>query len=161
MWDVDVIAEDDRWKDLEQLANRAVEATRLHLKLQDDHELCILGCNDARICELNTEFRDKAAPTNVLSWPFEDLSAQTPGERPQQPNAHELGDIALAFETCAREAKLQQKSAADHVTHLIVHGLLHLLGYDHECDADATVMEQLETEILGNLGLADPYRGQD
>ncbi len=160
-WEIDVIAEDPRWADLEPLAIRAVEATRVHLKLTGEHELCILGCDDARIKELNTEFRDKARATNVLSWPFADLSPQMPGGAPLTPDTPELGDIALAYETCMAEAKEQQKPAADHVTHLIIHGLLHLLGYDHECDEDATVMERLETEILGNLGLPDPYIGQD
>jgi probable rRNA maturation factor len=160
-WEIDVIAEDPRWEDLEPLAMRAVKATRAHLGLAGSHEFCILGCNDARIQELNTEFRDKPAATNVLSWPYEDLCAQIKGGLPRPPVASELGDIALAYETCMAEAKEQQKTASDHVTHLIIHALLHLLGYDHVCDADATVMEQLETEILGNLGIADPYRGQD
>ena len=70
----------------------------------------------------------------------------------------ELGDIALAYETCATEAQAAEKPLADHVTHLIVHGLLHLLGYDHENDPDALLMEGLEREILGKMGLDDPYR---
>ncbi len=73
------------------------------------------------------------------------------------PFATELGDLAIAFETCAREAQEAGKTMADHVTHLIVHGTLHLLGYDHLRDGDATLMENLETEILGKMGIADPY----
>ena len=70
----------------------------------------------------------------------------------------ELGDIAISYDTCHAEAEAAGRPMADHVTHLIVHGLLHLLGYDHERDGDATLMERLEVEILGKLGLDDPYR---
>jgi probable rRNA maturation factor len=70
----------------------------------------------------------------------------------------ELGDIAIAYETCLREADAAGRAMADHTTHLLVHGTLHLLGYDHERGGDATLMEQIEVEILGKLGIADPYR---
>ena len=162
----DTILEDDRWQDpdLETLAETAGQATLAHLGLSAvDYEIAVLGCNDARIAVLNADFRGKPQPTNVLSWPEQDLSAQTPGGAPLPPEPddpvgpHHLGDIALAFETCQREAREQHKPLQDHVTHLVVHGILHLLGYDHIRDADATLMERLGVEILGNLGLADPY----
>jgi probable rRNA maturation factor len=123
----------------------------------------ILACDDARIAGLNADFRGKPVPTNVLSWPSEDRAAAAPGEMPHLPPPNpvgpplELGDIALAFETCAREAAEAAPRRDDHVTHLVVHGLLHLLGFDHETDADAELMEGLETRILARLGVPDPY----
>ncbi|WP_299922758.1 rRNA maturation RNase YbeY [uncultured Pelagimonas sp.] len=158
----DTVLEDPRWQevDLVALAEQAEQGVFARLSLDpDSHEVVVMGCDDSRIKELNTDFRDKPRATNVLSWPYEDLSAETPGESPLAPEAEELGDIAIAFETCQREAQEQGKPMADHVTHLLVHGVLHLLGYDHIRDEDATLMEQLEVEILGKLGLPDPYRG--
>ncbi len=161
----DTILEDDRWQEtgLAALADRAAQATLRHLGLNPaGFEIAILACDDTRIATLNAEFRGKAQPTNVLSWPETDLSPDIAGGRPDEPQGGDegpqpLGDIAIAFETCAREAVEAGKSLPDHATHLIVHGLLHLLGYDHVRDADATLMEGLEVAILGNLGLPDPY----
>lgn len=126
-------------------------------------EVSVLGCDDLRIAALNTDFRGKPQATNVLSWPAYDLAAEIDGAQPHPPapdfsGAIELGDIAIAFETCQREAEAAQKTLSDHVTHLIVHGTLHLLGYDHIRDLDATLMQGIEIEILGNMGLDDPYR---
>jgi probable rRNA maturation factor len=100
----------------------------------------------------------------VLSWPAADLAADHDGGAPAAPSvdfsgSYELGDIAISYDTCAREAAAAGKALQDHVTHLIVHGLLHLLGYDHIRDLDATLMEGNETQILGKLGLDDPYIG--
>ncbi len=125
-------------------------------------ELSVLACDDARISILNADFRDKPTPTNVLSWPEEDLSPVLDGAAPELPRpnpagAISLGDIAIAYDTCAREAAEQGKPFVAHVTHLLVHGTLHLLGYDHIRDRDATRMEALEVEILGKLGVPDPY----
>ncbi|MEL7181678.1 MAG: rRNA maturation RNase YbeY, partial [Pseudomonadota bacterium] len=122
----------------------------------------LLACNDARIAVLNEDFRGKPRPTNVLSWPSDERAAAIDGEMPAPPRPgpdNELGDIAIAFETCKREADAAGKPMRDHTLHLLVHGTLHLLGYDHERDRDATLMEGLETEILGKLGIPDPYRG--
>jgi len=160
---VDTVIEDDRWQDagLERLAARAAEATLAHLGLDPaEWEIAVLGCDDARIAALNEDFRDKAAATNVLSWPSAERGAAVDGAVPDHPEAGldpELGDIAIAYETCAQEARLAGKPMEDHVTHLIVHGILHLLGYDHVRDKDATLMERTEVEILGKLGLPDPY----
>ncbi|MDF1716966.1 MAG: rRNA maturation RNase YbeY [Antarcticimicrobium sp.] len=164
----EISVDDSRWGkvDLPSLAERAVAETLRRLGLDpDDCEVALLACDDTRIAELNADFRGKPQPTNVLSWPAEDLGAEIPGARPDLPEPDftgeiALGDIAIAFGTCAREAREQGKSLADHTTHLIVHGLLHLLGYDHIRDPDATLMEGLEVEILGRLGLDDPYREQ-
>lgn len=163
---IEILFEDERWiaLDLEPLARRASTAALGHVGL--DPEVCevsLLACDDARIAVLNAEFRGKPAPTNVLSWPSLDRSAAATGQHPNRPapdasGVVALGDIAISYETCAREAEMLSKPIREHVTHLIVHGLLHLLGYDHESDADATLMEELEIEILGRMGLDDPYR---
>lgn len=158
----DTLIEDDRWQalDLVTLAERAARETLSHLGLDPDaFEIAILACDDTRIADLNTEFRDKPTPTNVLSWPSEERAPERPGARPDAPTGPdpELGDIAIAFDTCATEAETAGKPLPDHVTHLIVHGVLHLLGYDHIRDQDATLMEATEVEILGKLGIGDPY----
>ena len=160
---VDIITEDDRWSDigLEDLAEAASDAALAHLGLEpEEWEISLLACDDARIAGLNADFRGKPTPTNVLSWPSEERGADTPGVRPDLPAPGpdpELGDIAIAYDTCAREATDGGKPLTAHVTHLVVHAVLHLLGYDHENDPDAALMEGLETEILGKMGLPDPY----
>lgn len=155
---VDVIVEDDRWLavEIEALAEEACGAALTHLGIEEA-EISLLACDDARIATLNAEFRDKPTPTNVLSWPSEERAAEEPGGEPLPPEDPELGDIAIAWETCLREAEEAGKPHADHLRHLLVHGTLHLLGYDHIDDKDAALMERLEVEILGKLGIADPY----
>ncbi|GGX51659.1 endoribonuclease YbeY [Tateyamaria omphalii] len=161
--EIDILIEDSRWQDLglEALADTAICGTLSALDVMRA-ELSVLACDDARISVLNADFRNKAVPTNVLSWPEEDLSSEIEGAAPVPPRPDpsgtiSLGDIAIAYDTCAREAAEQSKPLADHVTHLLVHGTLHLLGYDHIRDHDATRMETLEVEILGKLGVSDPY----
>ena len=149
--------EDARWRDfgLKPLARAAARATLGELGL-GRHHISILACDDARIAGLNAQFRGKPVPTNVLSWPAIDLSGK---HGPQAPAAGAaLGDIAIAWETCVREAADQGKPMAAHVMHLIVHATLHLLGYDHVRARDAAVMEGLEVKILASLGLSDPYQ---
>ena len=107
--------------------------------------LTILLTDDATVQDLNTRFRGKDGPTNVLSFPAPATAAP------------HLGDIVLAYGVCAREAAEQGKPLARHLMHLTAHGVLHLLGYDHETDADAEVMEALERDILATLGVPDPY----
>jgi probable rRNA maturation factor len=149
---------------LEPLAESAVRASFAELGLPEaGFTLCLMGCDDARIQELNGDFRGKAKPTNVLSWPSEDRSPLAEGALPQAAlpgpvdDPESLGDIAISYDTCLAEADAAGKAMAGHVSHLIVHGLLHLLGYDHIRDADATVMEATEVRILARLGLCDPY----
>jgi probable rRNA maturation factor len=163
---IDIAMEDPRWEQagLQTIADRAAVATLAHLDIPGA-EIALLACDDARIAELNADFRAKPAPTNVLSWPSDERGAQVEGDIPLPPEPDpdgtlELGDIAIAYDTCAAEAAASGKSLPDHATHLIVHGILHLLGYDHVRDGDATVMERLEVEILGKLGLDDPYSPQ-
>ncbi len=162
---IELTVEDDRWRPLDLLAlsRRAIAVALAELSLESPCEVSILATDDARIAELNGEFRGRPAPTNVLSWPAQDLASRRAGGRPAPPRADftgevALGDIAISFDTCAREARAAGKPMVDHVTHLVVHGFLHLLGYDHVRDPDATLMEDLEVRILGRLGIADPYR---
>ena len=162
---VDTIAEDERWQSfgLAPLAERAAAATLAHLGLDPaGYEISLMGCDDTRIALLNADFRGKPAPTNVLSWPSEERGAEAEGAAPDLPEGdadmpEELGDIAIAWETCGREAAEAGKPLADHVTHLVIHAVLHLLGYDHERDGDASLMEGTEIAILAGLGLANPY----
>jgi probable rRNA maturation factor len=112
-------------------------------------EACVVLADDALVRGLNRDYRGKDAPTNVLSFPFENPPAEA-GPR-------HLGDVVLALETVRAEADAQGIPPEHHLQHLVVHGLLHLLGFDHEADADAEIMERLEVEILATLGVPDPY----
>lgn len=163
---VEVVIEDDRWSalDLPALAETVMAASLAELGLPGQGlQAALLACDDARIATLNADFRGKPVPTNVLSWPAEDLAAEAEGADPDPPepgdpdNPESLGDIAMAWETCLREAEEAGIPHAHHVTHLVVHGLLHLLGYDHIRDGDADLMEGLEKRILARLGIPDPY----
>lgn len=158
--DIDVLIEDHRWDDLgfDALASKACRAALTHVLGALEAEVSVLACNDRRIAELNEDFRGKPVPTNVLSWPAEERGADSDGDMPALSLGDpELGDIAIAYETCQREAEASGLDMAHHTTHLLVHGTLHLLGFDHERDADAQLMERIEVEILGNLGIKDPY----
>lgn len=154
MIEVDVLVEDERWValgDLEGLAMRAVEAAfRVAGAPSGEVEVSLMLADDAALRALNRSWRAKDKPTNVLSFPAP--------ERPGAPGPRHLGDIALAYDTLAREADAEGKSLTDHALHLIVHGALHLLGHDHEAEAEAETMEGLEVEALAALGVANPYR---
>lgn len=152
---VEAVVEDPRWRAMaiDELAQRAARATLLAAGLDPEGcEISLLAADDARISELNAAFRGKPVPTNVLSWPSE--------ERPHPGEPRFLGDVALAYDTCVREAEAAGVAPADHVAHLVAHGILHLLGYDHETDAEADAMEAIERKILEILGLPDPYKPQ-
>lgn len=162
----ETVIEDDRWAalDLPALSERACQAAFAALDLAPQgFSICVMGCDDARIAMLNADFRGKPRPTNVLSWPAWELDRATPGADPERPDPGEVddpehvGDIALAWETCVREAEEQEKIVQNHVLHLIVHGALHCLGYDHADDADAERMEALEVHALATLGVENPY----
>lgn len=132
----------------ERAARRALAASGA--ELAGPATLSVLLTGDAAQQALNAQWRGKDSPTNVLSFP-----AIAPGA----PVAGLIGDISLARETLEREAAELGKPFSDHFTHLLVHGLLHCLGHDHETEAEALVMERLETQILAQLGIDDPYAG--
>ena len=151
---IDVVIESPLWAALpeaEALAERAALAAIAagDVAVMAGAELSLMLADDAAVRELNRTWRGKDRQTNVLSWPAAD-----PDDLVRSPHC---GDIAVAYETLAREAVEEGKTVADHFTHLVVHGVLHLLGYDHETDDEAEEMETLETEILAGLGVADPY----
>ena len=160
-----IAVEADGWggalPDSEALVTRAARAAlAAACPALDAATISLLLADDPMVRELNRAWRGKDAPTNVLSFPATETKA---GETPEPEFAGvplELGDVALAFETCRREADAQGKSLADHVAHLTVHGVLHLLGYDHLDEAEAERMESLETRILAGLGIADPYAAE-
>jgi probable rRNA maturation factor len=117
----------------------------------------LLLADDAQVQVLNRTWRGKDQATNVLSFPATDAR---PGRTPEPEFLGvplELGDVALAYETCEREARAQAKPITQHIDHLIVHGVLHLLGYDHMTEDEASIMEGLEVKILAGLGVPDPY----
>ncbi len=134
---------------VEALVRTAAAATLGQMAPADeDAEIAVLLTDDAAVAELNGRFRARPEPTNVLSFP---AAAGVDGH---------LGDIALAYGVCAREALAQDKPLAHHLQHLVAHGVLHLLGYDHVNDAEADEMEALERVILAGLGVPDPYGGE-
>jgi probable rRNA maturation factor len=148
---IDVAITAVSWRSIrgaKRVVTRAISACRGRLgRAGETAETSIVLCDDAEIRRLNRAFRGKDKATNVLSFP----AAQSSGY-----GGH-LGDIAIAFETVAREASAEGKSATAHLSHMAVHGYLHLAGYDHEDDADAEAMEAMEREVLASLGIEDPY----
>ncbi len=120
-------------------------------------ELAVMLTDDAGIRTLNRNWRGIDKPTNVLSFPaLQPTGAGSPDDAPRM-----LGDIAIAYETTRKEADDEQKPFDHHLSHLAIHGFLHLIGYDHETDDDAEAMETLEQEILAQLGIPDPYADRD
>ena len=132
--------------DAEEIVRRTIEACESAFEPAEG-EVSILLCDDAEIRRLNAQWRGKDSATNVLSFPS---AMQNQVER-------HLGDIAIAYETVAREASDEGKTFTDHLAHLAAHGYLHLIGFEHETDEDAEEMEALEREILAGLGIGDPY----
>lgn len=145
---IDIEVEDPAWTQaLAEAEGVALAAARVALA-DTPGGLTVLLTDDEAVRDLNARFRGKDSPTNVLSFP---AAANPEGF---------LGDIALAFGVCAREAADQGKPLGNHLSHLVAHGVLHLLGYDHETDADAEEMEALERAILKPLGVPDPYSAE-
>lgn len=145
--DVTIQVEDTHWRGA-ALKQRVDEAVRLGLSSRPGAGgVTVLLTNDDKLHELNHQFRGKDKPTNVLSF-----AASEPGY---------LGDVAIAWGVASEEAKREKKPLIDHVAHLALHGTLHLLGYDHETARQAKVMETLETKLLAQLGIADPYTIED
>jgi probable rRNA maturation factor len=145
---VDLIVEDDSWTELAGkavLAEQAVAAAAAELPAARAGVVAILLTDDASVASMNEQFRGKAGPTNVLSFP---ATANI---------ENHLGDIALAWGVVECEAQAKACSVADHLRHLIIHGFLHLQGYDHQADEEAEIMEAIECRALSRLGVANPY----
>jgi probable rRNA maturation factor len=144
--------------DAEAVIHRAI-ATAAEIADADvgEAELAVMLTDDAGIRTLNNNWRGIDRPTNVLSFPaLQPTGPSSPDDAPRM-----LGDIAIAYETMHREARDEQKPFDHHLSHLAVHGFLHLIGYDHENDADAEIMETLESKILAQLGIPDPYTDRE
>lgn len=162
--DIQISVEEGGWPDEETLfalSEKVLQAAATFLSEQEKQpfpplpvEISLVFTDDESIRQINAEWRQKDKPTNVLSFPAYPLE---PGGKP----GPMLGDIVIARETVAREAVDLDKDFDDHLTHLMVHGFLHLFGYDHIEKDEAEEMEGLETRILAALGLSDPYAGQD
>ncbi len=154
---VTIDIDDTAWLAIDDLENKAADVAA-HCASRADFgveplAVTVLFTDDDTVAELNRAWRGKPYPTNVLSFP------QAEGPRPQE-EPRQLGDIALAFGVVAREAAEQAKPLEAHAMHLLVHGLLHLAGFDHLSEADAEAMENREIAILAGLGIADPYESE-
>ena len=147
---IEVEIEDEAWSlaapDAAGLAVQAAEAALAAVRAQGD--VTVLLADDAAVADLNERFRGVAGPTNVLSFPAAESA------RPH------LGDVALAYGVCEREALAEDKRLAHHLMHLVAHGVLHLVGYDHQTDAEAETMEALERQVMQGLGAPDPYAAE-
>jgi probable rRNA maturation factor len=149
MSSITLLVEDPAWRRSRGLNARLTQAAGAALRaagFEGRSTLTVLLSSDEKLKELNRDFRGRNKPTNVLSFP---AAANGEGYR---------GDIAIAYGVTRREAEVSGKRFADHASHLVVHGILHLAGYDHETMRDAEIMEPLEVKILKRLGIADPYR---
>ncbi len=144
---IEIEIEDEAWTAALPGAAATAERAAAAALGSVEADVVVLLTHDAAVQDLNARFRGRDRPTNVLSFPAAESAAP------------HLGDLVLAFGVCAAEAEAQGKSLADHLSHLTVHGVLHLLGRDHEDEAEAEEMEAEERSILASLGVADPYRG--
>ncbi len=157
------VIEDTRWnaQNLAEIGARVGTSLSEHLIFPEDASAVVMACSDEEIAQLNKDFRGIPQPTNVLSWPSTDLVSDVAGQVPSLAFDPELGDIAMSFETCTGEAEASGIAIADHVTHLLIHASLHLLGYDHTKERDAELMEQIEIYVLAKLGISNPYDRND
>ena len=147
---IEVEVEDAAWTAALPDAVAVVERAAAAALGSIEGDMVVLLTDNAAVHDLNVRFRERDQPTNVLSFPAADMTI--PGHAPH------LGDLVLAFGVCAAEAEAQGKTLADHLTHLTVHGVLHLLGRDHVDEVEAEAMEAEERTLLASLGVADPYR---
>ncbi|NIJ42185.1 putative rRNA maturation factor [Parvibaculum indicum] len=158
---IDIVREAGDWDSgTAEIVRRAAEHAYVVAGDAEGAELCVVLGDDKLVQALNRTYRGKDAPTNVLSFPAMEMPGMAGGEPLLPEESALLGDVVLARETIAREAVEQHKSLSDHLTHLVVHGVLHLLGHDHMEDEEAEEMEALERDILEDLGIADPYASQ-
>jgi probable rRNA maturation factor len=154
---VEVVVAADCWQgepDAEAVVRRAIFAASSSADVDvGGAEIAVMLTDDASVRALNKDFRDIDKATNVLSFPASGIGGAAGEHDPPRM----LGDIAIAYETLRRESERERKPVAHHLSHLAIHGFLHLIGYDHDSDAEADVMEALEVQILAELGIPDPY----
>src|SRR5438105_5235243 len=157
---IEVLVVADCWQnepDVEAVIERAIAVAAEMVDADTgEAELAVMLTDDGGIRTLNKNWRGIDKPTNVLSFPALQPTGDAPDDMPRM-----LGDIAIAYETTRREADEEEKPFEHHLSHLAVHGFLHLIGYDHENDDDAEAMEALEQEILAQLGIPNPYADRD
>lgn len=161
--EIDVLRETGTWPGpAEEWVRRAAEHAYVVAGPSEEAELCIVLADDAFVRKLNKAYRGKDKPTNVLSFPVSAMPVAAGGEPMWGADGRMmlLGDVVLAVETIAHEAEDQGKDFAHHLSHLVVHGVLHLLGHDHEVNVEAEEMEALERDILEDLDIADPYAAE-
>jgi probable rRNA maturation factor len=157
-FELEITIDDTRWPDiadLKELATQAISSAYAESQcdLEIDFVVSLLFCSDSRIQDLNREWRSQDKATNVLSFPApQDLVID---------DCLVLGDLALSYETVLRESEIEEKKIVDHLSHLIIHGFLHLLGFDHETESDAEEMEWIERRSLAKIGIMDPYANSE
>ena len=164
-----VVFKDNRWKKL-PLKKLAMDSLNLIaddvLQKNNDFEISILATNDSEVTYLNNNFRGYNRPTNILSWPERRYERKKPGLFPQlvstssfySDGSNFLGNLAVSFDRCSIEAQEENLAFEDHLYHLLIHGCLHLVGFDHENELDAELMEDIEKKLLSKLGIENPYR---
>ena len=162
-----VLIEEKKWQEinLKKILLRVVEPALSFLSnLEPNYEIALLASNDKSISKLNLKYRNMGSATNILSWPEYNLKNVLPGKMPEKlpVSGHDnckisLGNLAVAYETCKSEANSIGISLENHMSHLLLHGFLHLVGFDHHNDLDAELMEGIEVKLLGGLGISNPY----
>ena len=164
----DIVLKDERWKtlplyEIAQVSFDLIENNILHAC--NEFEISLLATDDFEMTDLNNQFRGYRTPTNILSWPEYKYEQLLPGKLPKRigkrfnycKELDFLGNLAISFDQCSTEAAQRNLNFKDHITHLLIHGCLHLIGFDHENELDATLMENIEKRLLVELGIKNPY----
>ena len=169
---INVIFEDKRWVKipLEEIAKVALKLIIERFLVKDNNfEVSLLASNDTEIRELNKSFRGNDSSTNIISWPEQEVQLREPGNCPVQMDKFRpdsegiifLGNLAISFERCSTEAEEKNIYFDDHILHLLLHGCLHLIGFDHQNELDANLMENIEIRLLSGVGIKNPYELND
>ena len=169
---INVIFRDKRWVKipLEEIAKGALKLIAdKFLGADNNLEVSILASDDTEIRALNKNFRGNNTSTNIISWPEHDFQIKQPGHFPEQffkiksdsEGITFLGNLAISFERCSIEAKEKKIDFEDHILHLLIHGCLHLIGFDHQNELDANLMEDIEIRLLSGVGIKNPYESND
>ena len=167
-----ILLKDKRWAEvpLEKIAESALKLVIENFLENKIHfEVSILASNDTKIREFNKNFRGQKTITNIISWPEHELQPKQPGHFPEKLDKSKfdtegtifLGNLAISYERCSTEAKEKNVNFEDHMLHLLLHGFLHLVGFDHQNDLDANVMENIEIKLLSGVGIKNPYELND